>query len=242
MRAKRNLRLENLEQRKVFTTMPGLDAAAAPVETQAEYSAQWDFENDGTFDVSYREPNDAPPLDSGFVSNVQKADHQAAMSIIGNLQAAAYIEDDQSVVDLEILLNDGDSGIDQIMYNGHAGLGASYVRPSMQNDETAELAGAEQQVDQVMTELGQVNSWLDQRGSELTHETLDPASPMDHHFVLFAQLVDAQNRDDVLEFTIALQNRLHAAGDGVVPVADILRIEDPGVRCQRIDRRIDPFL
>ena len=35
--------------------------------------------------------------------------------------------------------------------------------------------------------------------------------------------------------------RLHAAGDRVVPLADVLRIENPARRGQRIDRRINAF-
>ena len=60
----------------------------------------------------------------------------------------------------------------------------------------------------------------------LRQEPLDAAGAMHDQLVVFAQFVDAENRDDVLQFAVALQNRLHAAGDVVVPLAHVLRIEN----------------
>ena len=60
--------------------------------------------------------------------------------------------------------------------------------------------------------------------------------------VFFAQLVDAEDGDDVLQFAVALQDLLHPAGDVVVLLADVLRVEDSRVRRQRIDGRVDALL
>ena len=76
----------------------------------------------------------------------------------------------------------------------------------------------------------------------LRQEPLDAAGTVDHLLVLFAQLVDAEDGDDVLQLAIALQDLLHAPGDGVVLLADVLRVEDAAVGGQRIDRRIDALL
>ena len=40
------------------------------------------------------------------------------------------------------------------------------------------------------------------------------------------QLVHAEDRDDVLQLLVALQDALHADGHVVVPLADVLRVED----------------
>ena len=56
------------------------------------------------------------------------------------------------------------------------------------------------------------------------------------------QLVDAEDRDDVLQFAVALEDLLHAAGDVVVLLADVLRVEDAAVRRQRVDGRVDALL
>src|SRR3990167_1449145 len=46
----------------------------------------------------------------------------------------------------------------------------------------------------------------------LTQEALDLARPRHRQLVLFAQLLDAQDGDDVLEVLVALENRFHRAG------------------------------
>ncbi len=46
----------------------------------------------------------------------------------------------------------------------------------------------------------------------LRQEPLDAAGALHDELVLFGKFVDAEDRDDVLQFAVALQNRLHAAG------------------------------
>src|SRR5690606_30711703 len=65
---------------------------------------------------------------------------------------------------------------------------------------------------------------------------------MHHELVLLAEFVDAENRNDVLQFAVTLQRALHAAGNVVVPLADVLRIENTARRCERIDRRVNTLL
>src|SRR3712207_8164295 len=43
--------------------------------------------------------------------------------------------------------------------------------------------------------------------------------------------------DDVLQLLVALQDPLHLAGDGVVLLPDVLRVEDPAGGVQRVDGR-----
>ena len=57
--------------------------------------------------------------------------------------------------------------------------------------------------------------------------------------VLFAQFIDTENGDDVLQIAIALQHRLHLAGDAGVLFADDVGTERAGRRCQRIDGGIN---
>ena len=65
---------------------------------------------------------------------------------------------------------------------------------------------------------------------------------MHHEFVLLRQFIDAEDGDDVLQFAVSLQRPLHAAGNLVVPLAHVLRIEDAARRGERIDGRIDALL
>ena len=60
----------------------------------------------------------------------------------------------------------------------------------------------------------------------LREESLDTTSTMHDQLVFFRQLVDTENRDDVLLLAVALQGRLHTSGDRVMSLADILRIEN----------------
>ena len=46
----------------------------------------------------------------------------------------------------------------------------------------------------------------------LRQELLDAPGAMDHLLVLLAQFVDAEDRDDVLQFAITLQNRAARGG------------------------------
>src|SRR5215210_4150929 len=69
----------------------------------------------------------------------------------------------------------------------------------------------------------------------LRQEPLNLARARYREPVVFRQLVDAENGDDVLQILVALQNLLHGPGDVVVLVA-----EDPGIENTRRGRqRID---
>ncbi len=68
----------------------------------------------------------------------------------------------------------------------------------------------------------------------LRQKAFHAASAMHDQFVFFAQFIDTENRDDVLQFAVTLQRPLHAAGDIVVLLADISWIENPAGRGQRI--------
>src|SRR5262245_61595623 len=59
----------------------------------------------------------------------------------------------------------------------------------------------------------------------LRKEPFDAAGATHDVLVVFGEFVDTENRDDVLQFAIPLEDLLHAAGDSVVPFADDLRIE-----------------
>src|SRR4051794_13883674 len=76
----------------------------------------------------------------------------------------------------------------------------------------------------------------------LRQEALDPTGPVDQDAVLLGQLVDAQDGDDVLQVLVALEDLLHAAGDVVVVLAQVARVEDPRGRVERVDSRIDAEL
>src|SRR5690606_18212199 len=75
----------------------------------------------------------------------------------------------------------------------------------------------------------------------LRQETLDLTRAVHHLLVFLGQFVHAENRDDVLQFLVALQNRLHAASHFVVLDADNQRIQLAGGGIQRIYRRINTF-
>src|SRR5215469_5053761 len=70
-------------------------------------------------------------------------------------------------------------------------------------------------------------------------EPLDPAGSLHRDPVLFGQLVDTEDGDDVLQLGVALQDPLRLAGDGVVLLADVGRGQDPGCRRQWVHRRED---
>src|SRR5690606_28951560 len=70
----------------------------------------------------------------------------------------------------------------------------------------------------------------------LREELLDLARTRNGELVVFRELVDAENRDDVLQVLVALQDLLHGARRVVVLVAENARIENARGRRQRIDR------
>ena len=73
----------------------------------------------------------------------------------------------------------------------------------------------------------------------LRQEPLDPAGPVHDDLVLLGQLVDTEDRDDVLELLVALQDLLDPDRGVVVLLADVARVEDPRRRRQRVHRRVD---
>ena len=76
----------------------------------------------------------------------------------------------------------------------------------------------------------------------LREEALDAARPADDELVLVGQLVDAEDRDDVLQLLVALEDLLDAVGRREVLLAEDVRLEDRRRRVQRVDRRVDPLL
>ena len=73
----------------------------------------------------------------------------------------------------------------------------------------------------------------------LREELLDLAGARDGQLVFVGKLVDTENRDDVLQILVALQNPLHLLGAVVVLLADDARIENARGGRQRIDGRVD---
>src|ERR1700733_12854785 len=82
----------------------------------------------------------------------------------------------------------------------------------------------------------------------LCHEERLRAEPLDgtrsrhRALIVLGELLDAQDRDDVLQVLVALEPLLNAAGYGVVFFADDLRIEDARCRGERIDGGINAEL
>src|SRR5207344_525459 len=68
----------------------------------------------------------------------------------------------------------------------------------------------------------------------LRQEPLDPARPGDDDLVLVRELVHAEDRDDVLEVGVALEDLLHERRDLVVLVRDDAGLERARIRFERI--------
>src|SRR5439155_11487348 len=79
-------------------------------------------------------------------------------------------------------------------------------------------------------------------GERLRHETLNPARSSHDKLVLFGELVHAENRDDVLQLLIPLQNALHIGRYLIVAISDELRVENSGRGSKRIDGGINTEL
>src|SRR6185437_2044653 len=75
----------------------------------------------------------------------------------------------------------------------------------------------------------------------LGEEALDLARALHRQLVLVGELVDAEDRDDVLELLVALQDLLDAVGDAEVVLAEDVRLEDRRGRVERVDGRVDAF-
>src|SRR4029450_1597378 len=98
-------------------------------------------------------------------------------------------------------------------------------------DNLAETADRIRNGDVLAREAGE----LLRHEERLREEALNAAGAADGQLVLFRQLVDPENRDDVLEVLVTLQHLLDGACDIVVLIADDARIENARRRRQRID-------
>ena len=76
----------------------------------------------------------------------------------------------------------------------------------------------------------------------LREEALDAPRPVDGQLVLVRELVDPEDRDDVLQVLVALQDLLDARRRLVVLVGDDSRLERARERRERVHRRVDPHL
>src|SRR5215471_12827570 len=76
----------------------------------------------------------------------------------------------------------------------------------------------------------------------LRQEALDPTRAVDRDLVLVRQLLDAEDRDDVLELLVALEDLLDLRRDVVVVVAEDVGREDPRRRVERVDVRVYALL
>src|SRR5215472_16976449 len=73
-------------------------------------------------------------------------------------------------------------------------------------------------------------------------EPLDPPGPLHRDLVFLGQLVYAQDRDDVLQLLVPLQDPLYLAGHVIVLLADVRGIKDPGGRVERVHGWVDALL
>src|SRR5690606_10437877 len=73
----------------------------------------------------------------------------------------------------------------------------------------------------------------------LGQEALNLTSTCDQLLVGFRQLVHTQNRDDVLQFLVALQYVLNATGAIIVLLANYQRIQRTAGGVQRVNGRVD---
>ena len=76
----------------------------------------------------------------------------------------------------------------------------------------------------------------------LREEALDLARARNDHLVVVRELLHAEDRDDVLQVLVPLEDELHVARGAVVLGAEHVGVEDARRRGQRVDRRIDPEL
>ena len=73
----------------------------------------------------------------------------------------------------------------------------------------------------------------------LREELLDAARTRNGDLVFFGELVDTEDRDDLLELFVLLKDRLDADGRVVVVLAQVPRVENAACRRQRVDGRIE---
>src|SRR3954463_15075214 len=73
----------------------------------------------------------------------------------------------------------------------------------------------------------------------LRQEPLDATGTVHEDLVLLGQLVDTEDRDDVLQLLVALEDRADPDRGAVVLLRDVTRVEDARGRGQRVDGRVD---
>src|SRR6185437_1205026 len=71
-------------------------------------------------------------------------------------------------------------------------------------------------------------------GKRLREEALHAARTRDHALVVFRQLVHAQDRDDVLQLLVPLQNTQDLGRGVVMPITKILCRQDARARSERV--------
>src|SRR5258706_8845443 len=76
----------------------------------------------------------------------------------------------------------------------------------------------------------------------LREKTLHLAGARDGQLIVFGKLVHAENRDDVLQIFVTLQDQLHRAGNVIVFLADHVWIENARSRIERIHCRVNAQL
>src|SRR5438034_3725587 len=76
----------------------------------------------------------------------------------------------------------------------------------------------------------------------LREEALDPARSRNGLLVLLGELFGAENGDDVLEVSVALEDSLYAAGRVVVLLTDDARVEDSREGGERVYGRVEGLL
>src|SRR5690606_29065214 len=73
----------------------------------------------------------------------------------------------------------------------------------------------------------------------LRQELLDAARAIDRDLVFFRQFVDTEDRDDLLELLVLLQDRLDARGHAVVVLAQVTGVHDAARGGERVDRGVE---
>lgn len=61
-------------------------------------------------------------------------------------------------------------------------------------------------------------------------------------FILITEFIHTENGNDILQFSVFLQDLLHAASNAIVLFADDIRLKNTRGRLQRIDGGIDALL
>jgi predicted nucleic acid-binding protein len=145
-----------------------------------------------------------------------------ALSLAIELHADLIVIDDRRAYREAIARNLNAVGTIRVLDSGR-----SSALPSADFVEALERVG-ELHVDAFLAGelLGDENGWLKNRSILRARLTISLSSSL--------KFIDAEDGDDVLQIAVALQHRLHLAGDAVVLFAD-----DVGQRAARRGQRID---